>query len=337
MWRRMEMLHYTLVLLLLLGLVICGPSCGDSKAQGSASYRLSRGGYSRSTNTLLFAVSIDLGKPLKGSFLGTYKEDDGLATSLLYPIDIGPYDFAWAPGHAVFVLTHADRMTLFREDAASDRGYSGAAIRCPVSVLYTYCSWNPKGEWLAVNCHDLRENSGHRLGLYELKEGKFVISDIVIDHRSPVWKDDTTIYIPNGDSINEVRLESGAARLARTIPIEEKTTLFYGVIDDQALTQKDKKVKLGDRTLIELDRASRFAVIVTRTAIFVSASPTNLAVFDHEGREMSKTNPRRTIRFGSIGRNPNSVYGLADSVLLHICVKKGSLNIQEVCDLANSE
>ena len=53
----------------------------------------------------------------------------------------------------------------------------------------------------------------------------------------------------------EVTVESGVPSLVRTIPIE-KGVLFNDMFDDQALVLKDKKIKLGNRTLVELDLAS---------------------------------------------------------------------------------
>jgi hypothetical protein len=107
------------------------------------------------------------------------------------------------------------------------------------------------------------------------------------------------------------------------------------MFDDEALVLRYKEIKLGNKTLVELDRATKYRVITTKAAIFVSASSRNLVAFDHEGREINRTNPGRTIYFGSIGKDPNTVYGLADSVLLRVCVEKGSLNIHQVCDLGD--
>lgn len=327
------MCRYTFGLLMLSALVVCGSSCKKAKI----SYKLATGGYSPGTKTLLLLVHADLGEPLKASLLAAYDEEKGSLTHLLFPPDPGPFDFAWARGQAIFVVTHGDRMTLFREDPGSQYGYSGTAIRCPVNALYMFCSWNPTGQWLAVNCFDL-EKCCHKLGLYDLKEEKCVISNIVMDAGCPpVWKDDSTLYVTSDNNAVEVTAGSGVPTLVRTIPIDEKewAAIFYGMFDDRALFLRDKEIKLGNRTLVELDRALRNRVITTDTTIFVSASSTNLVAFDHEGREIDRTNPGRTIRFGSIGKDPNTVYGLADSALLRIRVENRSLNIDQVCDLAD--
>jgi len=334
MWCKIEMFRYIFVLVMLHVLVVCGSSCRDSKTHGSYFYSLSRGGYSPDTNRLLFAVHFDLGEPLKGTSLAIYDEEKRLAKRL-FPIRPAPFDFAWAPEQSIFVVTHDNRMTLYQEDA-SDCGYSGTAIRCPVNFIYTFCSWNPKGEYLAVNCFDLEKASGNRLGLYDLKKETCVITNMVMDTRPPVWQNDATVYVTNDDNLLEVKVESGSPKLIRTIILEEGVTFFYGMFDDQALVQKEKEIKLGNRTLVELDQVGRkFRVITTETTIFVSASSKNLVAFDHEGREIDRINPERTIRFGSIGKDPNTVYGLAGSMLLRIYVENASLNIQEVCDLAN--
>lgn len=339
MLRMIVMCRHTLGFLVLLPLFICGLSCKDAKPDGSCSYRLSRGGYSPITQKLLIAVSTETDKSLKDfglgakiSWLVSYNEEKRMLTSPSYPTNSSPFDFAWAPGQAVFVATQGDRMTLFRKDS-SDYGYSGTAILCPVNYMYTCCSWNPKGELLAVNCYDLERASGNRLGLYDLKEETFVISDIVIDHRTLVWENDTTLLVTNDYyNIVEVSLESGTPKSTRTIPVEEGLTLFYGMFDGQALIQRDKKIYLGNRTLIDLDRNSRYGVITTKTNIFVSASPTELVVFDRSGREVDRINPGKLIRFGS-PRDQNTVYALTDSTLLRVSVENETLNIHTVCDL----
>jgi len=332
MWRKTRILPRPFVPIMLFAFVVSGLSCKNEKTP----YRLSRCGYSPSTDTLLLAVSPDGTEPLKPSWLAVYDVEKKSLTHLLYPTHMGLFDFAWAPGQSVFVLTHSDRVTLFRKKA-SDGGFSGSAVRCPVNVLYMFCAWDPRGEWLAVNCQDLREGFNHRLGLYNLKEEKFVISDITTDYHAPLWTRDGTLYVPNRAGVQEVTLASGAPRVVRTIPIEAGVFEFYGLFDDQVLVQEDNKIKLGYRTLVELDRPSKSAVIATDTMIFVSLSPKDLVVFDGEGREIDRIEPGKRIRFGSIGEDPNAVYGLAGMVLLRVAVENRSLDIHHVCDLADFE
>ena len=334
MYRRIESCHHTFGILMLLAIVMCDSSCGDSKTQVSYSYKLSRGAYSPDANSLLFAV-YDLDDLLKGtSSLAVYDVEKRLANHI-FPIDPPVFDFAWVPGQAVFVVTHGDRMTLFQKDADGD--YRGTAIACPVDLSYTRCSWNPKGEWLAVNCLGLRKGTGRKLGLYELKEERFVMSDIVIDHWSFLWwEDDSTLYAAKGDKVLEVKLESGAPRLTRTIPIKKGVIEFHGMFDDKPLVSKMMRIKLGNRTLVKLDDLARNRqVITTKKAIFVSASSTNLVVFNHKGLEINRTNPGRTIKFGPVGKDPNTVYGLAGSMLLRVSLEDGSLNVEEVVDLSD--
>ncbi len=339
MWKKIKMSHHTFSLMLLV-VVMCGSSCKDAKPNVACSYRLSRGGYSPSAHTFLFVVTVDrdvslkaFGLGEKASWLATYNKEKRTVMYLLYPTDSSPFDFAWAPGQAVFVVTDFDRMTLFHKDA-SDDGYSGMAIQCPVNFMYTSCSWNSTGELLAVNCYDLERAFNNKLGLYDLKEEKFVISDIVIDHRTLVWENDTTLFVTNDfDNIVEVSLESGTPKSARTIPVEEGLMLFYGMFDDRPLLQTYEGIRLGDKILIELDQPGfKFRVAATKMAIFVSASPTELVVFDRSGREVDRTNPGKLIRFGS-PRDQNTVYALTDSTLLRVSIENETLNIHTVCDL----
>jgi hypothetical protein len=284
---------------------------------------------------LLFATHVEVedNELMSGVHLAVYDENKKLAT-YLSPITPGPFDFTWAPTKDLFVVTHGDKVSLFRK---GDPGsvYNGTAIRCPLNVNYTYCAWNASGDWLAVNCYPLEQKApGHKLGLYNLLQEKFVISDIVIDHRPLVWKNDTTLYVTNGDSVIEVLIDSGIPTSGQTTPLEEGMGLFYGILDGQPLVQKDKKVRLGNKTLVELDRHSRNGIIRTETYIFVSASPSRLCVFDKKGRELTRANPETTIQFGPVGKDPNMVYGLAGSTLLRISLENGVLKVQKLVDLS---
>lgn len=336
MCRRIEMFRYAVGLLMLATLLVGCSSCRKTKMQ--IQWRLSRGGYSPDTKTFLLRVYYDFGElEMKGSYLATYDVEKGLMKPL-HLVEQHFFDFAWVPRQPAFVVTHGDGMILFRQDD-SDDGYGGMAIRCPTEYLYRFCAWNPEGRWLAVNCHDMEKPSlDCRLGMYDLSEEKFLLSDILMRPGGrPFWKDDATLYVNTDDNIVEVKLESGEPRLVRTIPIEEGGPIFCGMFDDQALLHHyETQITLGNRTLVELDRPAGCRITTTKAYIFISASSENLIVFDHKGREIDRTNPGRTISLGPAGKDPNTVYGLADkSVLLRVCVEDGSLNIDVVCDLAD--
>jgi hypothetical protein len=303
--------------------------------QRSYSYSLSRGGYSPSVHTLLFATTCSVGKSQMRRFLGTYDDEKGLV-KYLFPMNPQFFDFAWVPGQAEFVVTHGDGMVLFHKDASPD-GYGGEAIRCPTNLQYNQCSWSPTGRWLAVGCYNTENASGPKLGLYESKKEQFMLSDISIDHSAPIWKDDTTLYTTKEGDAMEVRLQSGVPTVVRTFPIGQGQVLFLGMIREQPLIETEKGVALAERILAEVDQIDARRILTTQTAIFVSTSPTNLSVFDHEGRLTAKINPGKVIFFGPVGKDPSTVYGLANSTLLYIHVEDGSVIVQEVCDLAGEE
>jgi hypothetical protein len=336
MSRRNELHNFGLFILIAL-LMFCS-SCRDSKTHGPHSFRLSRGGYSPSQKCLLFAAGFDnLMESYSASVIGIYDFERKSVKYLHFPADSGFFDFAWVSGQAAFVETRGDRMIMFHKDE-SENSYNGTAIKCPVNLFYIYCSWNPKGQWLAVNCNNLGDaGAAFVLGLYNSIEEKFMISDIAMNPRPPIWKDDDTLLVTNDNNILEISLESGAAKLVRTIPLEEDITWFYGIFDDKPLVQTGRQIKLGDKILTELDLPHKFRVITTQSTIFVSSSPTKLIAFDLKGSEISRTNPERKIQFGSVGEDPNTVYGLNVNMLLRIYVESDSLNIQNVYDLAESK
>jgi WD40 repeat protein len=331
MWKKIKMSHHTFGLMLLV--VVIG---GSSLRAGQAywpTFRLSTGGYSPTTNTLLFAVKYDL-EELKGYGLAAYNEKTDSITMLSSPTGTSLFDFAWLPGQAAFVATQSDRMILYREDAPGE-GYTGTAIQCPIDFLYTSCSWSPDGKCLAVICLDLNPSntSSRILGLYDYQEQKFVITKLDIDYRFVVWGYDGLLYATSGDKILAVELKTKKPRVVRTIPLKERLISFYGMFGDRPLFQTYEGIKLGDKMLIELDRPGiKFRVAATKMAVFVSASPTQLVVFDRSGREVDRTNPGKIIRFGS-PRDQNTVYALTDSTLLRVSVENETVNIRTVCDL----
>jgi hypothetical protein len=161
-----------------------------------------------------------------------------------------------------------------------------------------------------------------------------MVTSIPTDHRRAVWKDNTSLYVPQNDGVVEVRIDSGKPEQVKRIPIEKDAPFFYGIFNGQPLIQNyNRKIELGTRTLVELDRDSTTAVVTTRKYIFVAASAKTLVAFDTNGRELCRTNPGRVVGFGSVGGDPNTVYGLTGSTLLRVFIENKSLNIEEVCDL----
>lgn len=344
MHNKIEMTHNTFSLILLLAL-LC-PSLGNKQVYGSSSYRLSIGGYSTTTNTLLIAGNYDFGRDtpesdffnnmLKGGVLFAYSEKTDSLTFPTFPLPVtGPFDFAWIPGHAAFVVTHGDRMILYQKDSTGDN-YAGTAIGCPIDLVYIYCSWSPDGKWLAVNCLGLSSTGNNRLGLFEYQEQKFVLTNINIDPSVLVWKDDGLLYATNKDKVLIVELKAKEPRVVRSIPLKE-ITLFYDMFGNRPLFRTDEGIRLGDKTLIELDQPrAKSRVATTNTAIFVSASPTNLVAFDHSGHEVDRINPGKIIQFGPL-KDRNTVYGLADNTLLRVSVENKTINIHTVSDLDNTQ
>ncbi len=350
--RRFEPLFRLFCILIMLGILLCGSSCRDMAGRRDGglgkdsdsmkcSYRFSKGAYAANMKKLLFAVECDMGELGAGSWLAIYDEERGAATHLPCSTGDRPGGFAWVPGRNMFVLTYGGKhISLFRSDDTSGDGYTGMPIQCPMGILYTVCSWNPGGTQLAVICFNLGRGSVlRRLGFYDLESEKFVISEI--DGGTPplLWRDDTTLHVKKDNTILEVKLKSGTPRLVRTIPLEDDVMYFDGIIGDQLLVGTDRLLKLGNKTLIELDRADGSRVIRTQTAIFafvLSNSSTTVVVFDHKGHEICRSNPSKIIRSVTIGKDPNTLYGLSDSMLLRITLEDKKVNIEEVADLGDS-
>ena len=122
--------------------------------------------------------------------------------------------------------------------------------------------------------------------------------------------------------------------MIRTAPLNKGLTIFYGMFGEQPLFLAFDEIRLGDKTLVTLDQPASRA-IATERVVFVSASPRQLIAFDRSGHEISRSDPRGLIKFGSV-KDPNTVYALADSDLVRVSVEKGSLSVETVSDLHNA-
>jgi hypothetical protein len=292
------------------------------------SYRLMPGGYSLCAHTLLLSVT---GRSLSNHFLATFNTEEG-SLKFLFPLTHTFFDFAWVLGKPAFVVTHGDGMILFEKDDSPD-GYGGTAIRCPTRFSYTFCSWSPKRRWLATTCTGSEERTGTVLGLYAWRTEKFVVTDIPVGYGTPIWQDEATVYVTKDNCVMKVRLDSGVPKVVRTIAFRKEVAFFFGMFGGRPLAQMRTKLRLGRKTLAERGTAYRYRVVATQTAIFVSVSAMELVAFDHQGRQIDRTNPRRLIHLGSVGDNPDTIYGLAGGALMRVCLERGHLNIQQVCDL----
>ncbi len=336
----LERIFYRLVqpsYIITLFIVLSCVSCSDNKEDVSSKYRLMLQGRSSFSGNILFARHIISQEPDISALLGIYdanKQSASYFTSISNPLD-----FSWSPKEDMFIVTHGYRISYFkRYDLSQD--YKGMAIPCPLDVLYTYCSWSPKGNWLAVNCYSLEaspEECSHKLGLYSINDRKFMMSDIAMGHQRPIWANDTTLYVPARNKVAEVNINSGVPELIQTIPLKEETVAFYGMFNEKPLIQTEENIQLGSKILVELDKARKRAVIATKKYFFISVPSPKIVVFDHDGNYLCDADSKERVRFGSIGNDPNAVYALAKNTLLRLCVKNNSLDVQIIGDLqANS-
>lgn len=299
----------------------------------SDSYRLLKEGYSPSAHTLLIAGRHNMGHDEALRLLTAYDEETRVAR-ILFPLTQHFFDFAWSPTQPAFVVTHARGMILFEQDGSED-GYGGMSIACPTHLSYHHCSWSPAGAWLAVNCYNTENASGPSLGLYNLKESRFLLSDIVMDYMTPIWKDDGSLYVVKDNNAMEVTLQSGTAKVTQSIPMGQEVASVLGLCNNRMLVYTDDGVILGTSMLARLLEDIDFRrVIGTPTTIFVSVSSEALVAFDREGNEIDRANPGKVVLFGSTTGDSGTVYGLADSTLLRISVRDGRLSIEETCNLA---
>lgn len=321
------------LLFVLLAVVMYGPSCrGIESAPFLTRYRLARCGYSATTKDLIVDIIIAEPESVIGRSLSIYSEKTDTLSVLAYAAGDRTNDFAWIPGQDGFVVTHRGGMILFRRDT-SVNGYRGTSIRCPVEVDYGSCSWCPSGEWLAVACYSRVQPVGYKLGLFNLREEKFMLSNITARAIGLVWTDDATLYVMNDDGAVEVRLESGVPRVVRSIPIGQDVVRFYGMFDGQPVVYEGDKLRLGDKILLRTESGKEYSAIVTEAFIFISVPP-SLIVFDKHGNEIYRASSSGAIQVGSVGENPNTIYGIADDgILMRIVMENGRLHIEDVCDL----
>ncbi len=306
-------------------------ACFLVPSHGSASLKLARQGYSPITKTLLIA-NTETGDQERRSCLVIYDEVGGSVKRVAISGNRAPIDFAWVPGRAAFVVTTLEEVILFQKDSSGD-GYTPTPIQCPGDVLPMECSWDPKGEWLVVNCRDKANVTRGALWLYRFGDKALVKTGVAVDHGPVTWNGGL-LYGTKDNEALMVELAGGKSSMVRTIPLGERFTLFYGIFGGRPLFQAERDVRFGDKTLMVLDQPYKFRVLATNKNIFVSASSKCLGAFDTTGREIGRSDPGRLVKFGSV-KDPDTVYGLADDSLVCLSVAKGALTIQKVADLDN--
>jgi len=319
-----------LLVVLVCSLVPCGE---DLHGSASPTPRLAQQGYSPTTKTLLIA-NIGTGDQEKRSRLAAYDEVSGSIKWVAIPGNRAPIDFAWVPDRAAFVVTDLEEgVTLFQKDT-SGNGYTPTRIQGPDGVFFSQCSWSPKGRWLAVNCLDRANVTRGALWLYQFGDKALEKTGLAVDHRPVTWGSDGLLYGTKDSEVLVVELTGGKPKVVRTVPLKRELTLFYGMFGAQPLFLSYDEIKLGDKTVVTLDRSAKFRVMATEKNIFLSVSSKYLGVFNTAGLEIARGNPGRLIKLGSV-KDPNTVYGLADSSLVCLSVTKGVLTIQTVADLDN--
>jgi hypothetical protein len=320
----------TLPVVLLCFLVACG-----GELRGATSLRLSRQGYSPITKTLLIH-SANTGDRERRSFLVTYDEVSGSVKRVAIPGNRALFDFAWVPGRAAFIGTDLEQVILFQKDTSGD-GYTPTPIQRPgAGILPSHCSWSPKGQWLAVNCLSLANVTHGELWLYQFGDTALRKTGVALDYRAVIWENDGLLYGTKDNAVLTVKLTAEKPSIVRTVPVLGELTVFYGMFGEHALLLSDGQIlQFGGRILAALDRRwAKVRVMGTDKTIFVSVPSKDLIAFDRTRNEIARSNPGRPIQFGSV-KDPNTVYGLADSSLVSLSVAKGALKIQTVADLGS--
>ena len=312
--------------------IIISSSCLMTHPQEHDRYLLAKGGFSPNTTRILFSLQRSNESSTNDVYLGIY---DLLTRNgkYLFPITPNPFDYAWEPEKDAFVVTHGDRITFF-ESKDSNGTYVGESVRCPVNFNYMYCSWSPDGNWLAVNAYNLVDASGNKLCLFNPATATFQVTEIATGYHAPFWQDRNTLYVSDMNVIKEVKITSGVPQVTKTFNLRTESTWFYGIVGERPLTLYKNILQLGETELLTLDYSRRGAVLWTGTYIFVAQTQNNLVVFDDKGREVCRTNPGQLIRFGSIGENLSTVYGVAGNMLFHLSVQDNSIRIEKICDLS---
>lgn len=309
-------------------LIVCG---GELRA--AALVKLSPQGYSPLTKTLLIRSTNR--SDLEGrSFLLIYDEVSRSAKRVAVPGNRALFDVAWVPGRPAFVVTDLEQVILFQKDTSGD-SYTPALIQCLGGALPSHCSWSPGGQWLAVNC--LSQANVTRGALWLCRFGDEALRDtgVALDYRPLAWGNESLLYGTKDNSVLAIKLTGERASVARTVPLWGELSVFYGMLGEQPLTLSDRQIlRLGEKMVVPLVdyRSAKFRVMATEKIIFASVSSGYLGAFDTAGNEIARSSPGRLIEFGSL-KDPNTVYGLADSSLVCLSVAEGTLKSQTVADL----
>jgi len=331
MWNTKRFSSNCFGIFLIVMFTVLVPSCTLESQKQSSQYWLSASAFSAATGKLLFMTNSGLNNSSNRYCLSVWNPNDTVQT--IFPIDPDPFDFAWVPGQDAFVVTHSDRISFFEKDQIGS-GYLGTSISCPIAYIYMYCSWSPNGRLLAVNSYEITEpNARHKLALFDRKTGDFTMTQITTNHLPYVWRDNSSLFTTLANTIREVNIDSGRPLIGNEYKLVSEPSWFYGVFGQKPLILQGKTVKLGERDLACLQQGNKRAILATPTLIFVVDSKNNLIVFDEHGNEIARTIADREIRFGAVGEDHNTVYGISGTKVLRISVRDGRIHMEKVCDL----
>jgi hypothetical protein len=324
--------EWTLPVALVCFLVACG-----GELRGATSLMLSPQGYSPITRTLLI-LTVEKEEDSNDGLmcLMTYDEVSGSLRRVASPGRFAPTHWAWVPGRAAFIGVDLEQVILFQKDTSGD-GYTAMPIPGLGSdLLPQRCSCSPAGEWVAVNCMNRGNSMRCELWIYRFGDKALRKTSVALNHGSLFWEDDGLLCGRKDNAVVTVKVVGERPSIVRTLPVSGELKIFYGMFSEQPLFLSSGMIRLGDyKVLAFLDRPSaKFRVIGTEKTIFVSASPSHLAAFGTAGNQIATSDPGRLIEFGSV-KDPNTVYGLAESSLVCVSVEKGALKVQTVADLGS--
>jgi hypothetical protein len=135
------------------------------------------------------------------------------------------------------------------------------------------------------------------------------------------------------DTICRVNVSLTSPVIENIVHLDSEPTWFFGVVDEKPIVLHGDTIKLGEINLFSQQNTGKRSIISTDNKVFVSQSKKNLMVFDGNGVELSRVHLEYSIRFGSIGEDANTVYGLDGLDVLRISEVNRNIKIEKVANL----
>jgi len=321
-----DMKKYIIIIFMLIGII----ACQRKDINNDIEYHLRANSYS--ADKLLYLESIFRKADDIDVFIGCI-DLKKMEKLVFMPLTPGPYDFSWDKNGMSFLVTHGDRMTLYKKRGERDSClFIPIAIACPTNAMYLYCEGNINSNKVAITWYSTIERENCYLGIYDFNNNTFSDTDILVDLKRVCWKNNEEIvYIKDG-KVNTVNILTN-----KTAASDHNADILCGLINNKLVAIKERRIMLDDLELCSFRDNLNNGVVVSRDFIFAAFKDGEVFVFDKNGKKVGYAQNLKSIKLGSLGEEPNVVYGLQEGSIIKMVYSNNQIKVHNIITISDAK